>query len=80
MKTLTVILAAVVITTSAFAKTNTTITSNSAQLSSIAISNLSHTGNGSSYSGKGNRKARRSTKLLLKNPFRTVSLNRGSRY
>lgn len=80
MKTLTAMLAAVVITTSAFAKNDIIIKSETTQSNSIITSDLSYAGNVISYSGKRNRKIRRSIRLLLKNPFRIVSLNRCVRY
>jgi hypothetical protein len=81
MKTLTIMFAAVVISTGAFAKSNPVVKSGTTQSNTTIINTHSFVGNGISYSDKGNhRKVRRSLKLLLKNPFRIVTLGRGYRY
>jgi hypothetical protein len=79
MKILTVIFAAVVITTKASAKDNTAFSQGTIQENFIKTAcSIEHN---SIYSGKdSHRKIRRTMKLLSKNPFRIVSLQCGCRY
>jgi len=81
MKTLVTMFAAVVITTTAFANGTRTATSYAAQSGSTINNTASTLGSGKNYSDKTSRRvARRHIKLLSGNPFRIVSLKRGSRY